>query len=464
MPEPESVDLLIAESDRKNLAAIKRAADSGRIDSAAAEYLSGLYSDSMEHLREVFYTLGDVFGAPKTAVHDYDYKTDSISNKPVKIADINPLGHYMVFHRLDADIMRNQFFTIRDAHDANLFVSSIVSVIVASQKSIARALEKITGKYYDRYVNEVADAAARVLCDDGRVASAKAIGDKIRAEFSKKFITNPSETVLGIIGRGHESLAVSLVRELDKIILPHCRLNDVYRVKCLFDMIPQARTFISRIAKDRIIDAKDTFFNTLNPRNYRDAKIIVNIAPAGAPVVPMEIICQVRAFFNYEKQTHETYEVQRSGKKINIAALERAQAKFLNDGINQYNSLICTCVDDLLDRVGWNIIYMKDKKRCEEFLFEGFPKLAASRYPENITDSILSKLENAVKNEVFRIQNAPRVLTLAEEINIFRYMAQFIFVSAMPYSVIADNCKASGNGLAARLFNFIMTEVARYQK
>ena len=81
-------------------------------------------------------------------------------------------------------------------------------------------------------------------------------------EFSNKFITAASETVLRIIGRGHEDIAVDLVRELDKIAKPHLRLQDVWRVKCLFDLVPQARTFIERIREampERIISMRDKF-------------------------------------------------------------------------------------------------------------------------------------------------------------------------------------------------------------
>ena len=70
------------------------------------------------------------------------------------------------------------------------------------------------------------------------------------------------------------------------------RLQDVWRVKCLFDLIPQARTFIERIQSmmpDRILSVRDCFYNMQNPRNYRDAKIIINIGTDNKNIIPMEI-------------------------------------------------------------------------------------------------------------------------------------------------------------------------------
>ena len=221
---------LATENDSKNLAFIDKALETGRINAEAAEYLNALYSDSMSWFREIFYVLGKCFGAPKAAVAKYDYATDTVLDDNIRIADINPLSPYIVNHRLDMDPMRNQFFTSSAGHKIDLSVSSIVTVIVGAQKSVKRALDKITGKYYDDYIRDVAHAAHEVLVSHGREASARAISDKIRETFRQRFITDASETVLGLIGRGHEKIAADLVRALDKIEKPHLRLQDVWRV------------------------------------------------------------------------------------------------------------------------------------------------------------------------------------------------------------------------------------------
>lgn len=132
--------------DEKNLELIEKAFAEERIDDATREYLTNLYSDSKGCFREVFLYIGKCFGAPKAAVHAYDYETDSAVNKQITISDINPLEPYLVNHRLDGDPMRNQFFVATHGHQIDLAVSSIVTVIIGAQKSVSRALDKITGK------------------------------------------------------------------------------------------------------------------------------------------------------------------------------------------------------------------------------------------------------------------------------------------------------------------------------
>jgi hypothetical protein len=320
---------------------------------------------------------------------------------------------------------------------------------------------KITGKYYTDYVNEVADAAYNVIAaKTGRNASAKAISDKIHETFSKSFITDASSTVLGIIGSVHQEVSAQLVRELDKIETPYERLKDVWRIKCLFDMVPQARTFIERVSKmwpEKIIDIRDRFFDITNPRGYRDAKLVLNIGQ-GDKVVPMEIICQVRTFFEFEHQTHLAYEKSRKGVKG--ATQIEAQTEILHlEGVKKYNAMICECVEDLFDRVGWNILYSGGN---DDMLFDGFPVLTKMYYPQKITDIILEKVDNAVENEVFFVENAPAKLTKDQEIRIFRWMAKFILVSAMPYSY-AD-WSVPMDTMAGKFFNFIMKELQRYYK
>ncbi len=450
------------ENDRKNQAAINRALESGRINDEAADYLRLLYSDSMTWLREVFYVLGKSFGAPKAAVMKYDYATDSAIDEPIRIADINPLSPYVVNHRLDADPMRNQFFTSSAGHKIDLSVSSIVTVIIGAQKKIDRALDKITGKYYQTYVNDVANAAYRVLMSHDRAASAQAIADKIRERFSEKYISAASETVLSIIGRGHEKIAVDLVREIDKVTPPRFRLRDVWRAKCLFDLVPQARLFIERlyeIMPDRILSVKDTFYNMQNPRNYRDAKVILNISNNPDFVIPMEIICQVRTFFEFENNSHDEYETARKKKSAKSDNIEAKLANYYERGVQQYNRMICQCLEDLFERVGWNILYSRNNNIS---IFEGFPKECTLYYPPRVLDNIIEKLDDAIENEVFRVENAPVKLSRHQESSIFHFMARFILVSAIPY--MQRDWELPPTSQAAKLFNFVMTEVQRYYR
>ncbi len=459
---------LAADHDRKNQIAIENARASGRINDEAAKYMSELYSDSIVWFREVFYFLGKCFGAPKAPVMRYDYATDSAINEPIKISDINPLSPYIVHHRLDADPMRNQFFTSGEGHKIDLAVSSIVTVIVGAQKNVDRALDKLTGKYYAAYVDEVVNTVYRVISSRERESSARAVADKIRLKLTEKYISTPSETVLSIIGSGHEKLAVELVRALDKVKRPRMRLQDVWRVKCLFDLIPQARTFIERVCEmmpDRILSVRDNFYDMKNPRNYRDAKLVIDIGKDGR-VVPMEIICQVRTFFEFERQTHGNYEVSRKSENKKY---KKTDSKIISNvaqgarehkmGVEEYNLMICQCLEDLFDRVGWNILYSLGN---DVPMFEGFPKPCKLYYPQKILDVIGEKLDNAIENEVFRFTNAPATLTMAQESEIFHFMARFVLVSAMPY--VQKDWDVPSDTMAGKLFNFVMTEVQRYYK
>lgn len=454
-------------NDEKNLDFLKSALKSGRIDEAAYNYLTDLYSDSMDWFREVFLYIGKCFGAPKAAVHVYDYDKDTALKTPITITDINPLEPYVVNHRLDADPMRNQFFVATKGHKIDLAVSSIVTVIVGAQKSVSRAVDKITGKYYKDYINEVTQTAYNVIAKTERVAAAEAVQNKSQEAFAKSFITDASSTVLGIIGSGHQKIAANLVRALDKIRTPYARLEDVWRIKCLFDLVPQARTFIERISNmwpDKIIAVRDKFFDITNPRGYRDAKLILNIGHGGK-IIPMEIICQVRTFFEFEHKTHGAYEKARAGenKKGNavktVASVSAHTENLHIEGVKTYNLMICDCVEGLFDRIGWNILYSDGN---EDMLFEGFPKISTVYYPQKIVDTIMRKVDNAVENEVFYVKDAPAKLTKDQEIRIFRWMARFILVTAMPYSHY--NWHVNTDTMAGKFFEFIMKELQRYYK
>jgi hypothetical protein len=453
------VNLLTADHDRHNLEYIAKVRASGRINDEAADYLTRLYSNGMDCYREVFHALGKCFGAPKTAVMEYDPVTDLPAQKPIKIADINPLSSYLVNHRLDVDPMRNQFFTSGAAHKIDLSVSSIVTVIVGAQKNVERAVDKVCGKYYRFFIEDVISAVERTVSDKFGKKYISEISDKIRERFAETYITDASAAVLSLIDCSDKELVAKLVRNLDKIKKPHIHLNDVWRVKCLFDLIPQARTFIERlhdIMPDRVLTIRDKFYDIGNPRNYRDSKVIVNI---GTPdnIIPMEIICQVRTFFEFERKTHDYYATLREQPNAKDDAVEQDAAKLMKDGIDQYNLMICRCLDDLFDRVGWNILYSRGG---DVSLFEGFPRECKLYYPTHIVDTIMNKLDAAVQNEIFHVAQSSSRLDMTQQIAIFRFMARFVLVSAMPYTQLSKFIKS--DTAAARLFNFVMTEIYRY--
>ena len=436
---------------------IRDACSAGRIDDTAREYMETLYTNSMDLCREVFLYIGKCFGAPKAPVRAYDLANDCIINKPITISEINPLSPYLVNHRLDMDPMRNQFFKTTNGHNIDLAVSSIVTVIVGAQKDVNRAIDKITNKYYPNYIDEVTETTYNIIAKHGREASARAISDKIREMFSKTFISDASVAVLGIIGPNHQKLATELVRALDKIRRPHKRLKDVWRIKCLFDLVPQARTFIDSVLNtwpDKILEVRDKFFDITNPRGYRDAKLILNIG-TNDTIIPMEIICQVRTFFDFEHKTHSAYEQTR--KKRAPEPRDETKTELLHTaGVKKYNHMICKCVADLFDRIGWNILYSDGN---EDKLFDGFPRLSTIHYPQKITDLILEKVDSAVENEVFRVENAPLQLSKDQEIRIFRWMARFILVTAMPYSDAEFDINL--DSMAEKFFNFVMKELYR---
>lgn len=451
---------LVKSNEEKCLSVIKNAQESGRIDMVTREYLERLYSNSMDSFRKVFLYIGKCFGAPKASVRAYNYETDSIINKAITISEINPLSPYLVNHRLDTDPMRNQFFMTDNGHKIDTAVSSIVTVIVGAQKHVNRAIDKITNKYYPKYTDEVCDAVYKIIADTGRVASAVAVCEKIRELFAKTFISDASVAVLGIIGTEHRQIAADLVRELDKIRPPYKRLRDVWRIKCLFDLVPQARTFISRICDtwpDNILEVRDKFFDVLNPRGYRDAKLILNIGDKDK-IIPMEIICQVRTFFEFEHKTHNAYEKSRKSATT-LTKIEEQTELIHTQGVKKYNKMINYCVADLFDRIGWNILYSSGN---EDMLFEGFPRLSDICYPQKVVDDILKKVDNAVNNEVFFVENAPLKLNKDQEIRIFRWMARFILISAMPF--IGDMSECFDDTMSGKFFSFIMNELQRYYK
>ena len=460
MPEKSDALIKTLEHDKQNLAVIDSALQTGRINDETAKYLRTVYSNGMDWLREVFHFLGKCLGAPKAAVVPYDKEHNTGINTKMKIADINPLESYLVQHRLDADPMRNQFFTSPEKCQIDLSVSSIVTVIVGVQKDVNRALDKVTGKYYDEYLTKVLETVKNTLSGRMDLRSLSALETNIREQFAAQYVTDAAAVVLDLIGDADKNLAVELIRNLDKIRKPYTRLCDVWRIKCLFDLIPQVRTFIERMQElmpERILEVRDKFYDIKNPRNYRDAKIIINIGKDGM-VVPMEIICQVRKFFEAEIKTHDNYACIRAGEEFS-STKEREASNYMEDGVRQYNLMIVECLGDLFERVGWNILYSKDH---DVSMFEGFPKECKIYYPQYVIESIRRKLILAVENEIFHITQVPAKLSKEQENKIFLYMARFVLIAAMPY--LHQDWNVSSNNMAGKLFNFVMKEVQRYYK
>ena len=447
--------------DLLNLDVIARALDTHRIDSDTAEYLRVMYSNGMDWFREVFHFLGKCLGAPKTAVVPYDIQNMCGIDKPMKISDINPLESYLVQHRLDADPMRNQFFESCKRCRIDLSVSSIVTVIVGAEKNIGRAINKITGKYYNSYVEQVVENTKKVFSAYYDEYGVEQVAAKVKQKFESEYITKASEVVLEFIEPGQEKIAVDLVRTLDKIKKPYSCLCDVWRAKCLFDLIPQARTFIERmrdIMPDRILEVRDRFYDVNNPRNYRDAKIIINIGKDGA-IVPMEIICQVRHLFEFDAKSHAFYERVRKVDNTENRDIEKQLADFVENGVKEYNLMIVRCLDDLFDRVGWNILYSRDH---DVSMFEGFPHKCPLYYPQYVLSGMIDKLDNAVENEIFQLDSVPAKLTKEQQLEIFHFMARFVLISAMPY--LKTDWDVQSNTISGKLFNFVMKEIQRFYK
>ena len=447
--------------DSENRAAIDDALASGRINAEAADYLKLVYADSMDWFREVFHFLGKCLGAPKAPVLRYDTVANAGIDVPMKIVDINPLEPYLVQHRLDADPMRNQFFAAHDKCQIDLSVSSIVTVIVGAQKNVGRALDKITGKYYDRFLDSVLDTVKTTVGSRMDMQMLSALETKIREHFAAQYITNATDAVLGLVGDIDNSLTIDLVRNLDKIKKPYMHLYDVWRIKCLFDLIPQARTFIERMQElmpERILEIRDNFYDIKNPRNYRDAKIIVNIGKDGT-VVPMEIICQVRKFFEAEIKTHTNYESIRASEDDGNSDKEKESSNYMEQGVQQYNLMIVECLNDLFERVGWNILYSRD---MDVSMFEGFPHECKLYYPPRVIESIRAKLTLAVQNEIFHMREVPTKLAKEQMVQIYWFMTRFVLVAAMPY--LNRNWSVPRDTDAGELFDFVMKEVQRYYK
>ena len=452
----KNAGILAKETDARNIKAIEKAFAEKRIDAATRDHLCMLYRDGMGMFQNCFYLLGRTLDVPETPVYSYDLETNTPSEKRVEIYEIGPQKSFIVHHCFGPDPLRNQFFTF-DGTDVSPFVSSIVSVIVAAQKDVTRSLDKVTGKYYDEYIAKITLAVEGILTRHKKGASVAAIVGKIKAAFRAAYISNPAPEVLRIIGNIFPDISVDIVRELDKIFPPFMRLKDVYRMKLLFDTVPQINRFIEHVTntvgEKSVILIKNKFYNLAHTRNYRDAKIVVGLE-FGGDIIPVEMMCNVRTFFNAERKSHAMYEVVRraaAADKREICAMHHA-------GIVEYNRIICNAVKYLLHRVGWNMMYEKDLKI--DSLFRGFPDITTLPYPQKMVDAILEKIASGVHNEIFHLAYAPRKLSHWEEISVFNYITRFILFAALPYSFRYDEIR--NIGFSGKIFNFVMKELYRY--
>lgn len=445
----------IENHEKANLEYIENAFKTRLINKEACDYLKNLYQNSDENFKKIFQVLGKCFGAPKTNVTLYDNINWQTIDKTVTIQDINPYSSYIVHHRLDFDPMRNQFFKLKNDHNIDILVSSIVSIVIGRQKLIDRAIKKITTKYYQAYIDEVIDVIDNYLSKIN--INKEKILNEIKNKFKEEYITDASCVLLKTINKGQEQIFLDIVRRLDKITPPQKRLCDVYRVKCLFDLIPQARFFIESIIDkfpNKIISKKDSFYDTKNKRNYRDAKIVLNIGD-DKQIIPIEIICQVRTFFEHEILTHDLYKEIRENNCLQENLNEKLLEIHLK-GIKKYNYIVVNCINSLFERVGWNILYLHN----DDF-FDGFPKKVKMYHNEKIVNYIMGKINQAVRNEIFCIQTSPIKLNKMQEEAIFRFMANFILTTIMPYK---DNFidELSQNTVGEKLFKFILKELQRY--
>ena len=139
--------------------------------------------------------------------------------------------------------------------------------------------------------------------------------------------------------------------------------------------------------------------------------------------------------------------------------MEAKLANFYEKGVKEYNRMICDCLEDLFDRVGWNLLYSQGDSAA---MFEGFPRECKLYYPQKILDNINEKLDDAIENELFKINDAPVKLSRVQQAQIFHFMARFVLVAAMPY--MQRDWAVPATTQAGKLFNFVMTEVQRYYK
>ena len=176
----------------------------------------------------------------------------------------------------------------------------------------------------------------------------------------------------------------------------------------------------------------------------------------------MEIICQVRTFFEYEHKTHLAYEnvrIDDNNDSKTIDMLDTRTESMHIEGVKKYNEMILDCLESLFDRIGWNILYGKGD---DTLLFEGFPRMSIIYHPQKVSDAIFAKVSRAVENEIFFVPNAPAKLTKEQQILIFRWKAKFVLVSALPYTY--PNWSVPSDNMPGKFFKFIMKELQRYYK
>jgi hypothetical protein len=474
----------VHQRDQQNLAAINRALESNRINQEAADYLTVLYTDGMGRFSDLFNALGDCLGSPKTSVSIY--RKGHLINERIKIHDINPTAAYMVHHRFDHDPMRNQFFK-RNEDEVEISASSIVSVIVGAQKTIERSLEKLIDEKYQDYIEEVKKTVQRVIiANTGIKPFANAVAGQIRLKFGQQFITDTLSVILEVVDHvsehivkdkkksAHKQQVIALLNdktrfrkvtgnlivELDKIVKPHLRLRDVWRVKCLFEMVPQARAFIDHIKEimpDRVMDVCDTFSKPNNERGYRDVKMFLNIARKEEKyAIPVEFLCQIRTFFRCEKSSHYNFEQIRNGQDESAQDITQAMSIWHAKGVREYNQTICGYAGDLFERITWNVLFNRK-------MDQGLPELKIPAvYSISTVKAVLRKLDHAVKNKEVALPEMPLELTAYQEGQILRYMAKFILVSAIPCDDCALEAQTKDDIKSAKLFNLVVSELQKH--
>ncbi len=456
--------------DAENIQKISTARDAEIIDSEAYDYLVSLYADGMHWYREVFYNLGLYLDEPKTPTYKYDLKTGDASRDPVQIGEINPGGSYLVHHIFKLNPFRNQFIEF-DGYKTFQEVSGAVSVIVAAQKSVDRSIEKIITKYYDWYIRDIISVVRSWAERDLDSELLNDMCSKIEQKLKLKYMSNATSWVLNIVLPYIQHGAGDLEQRLNFILKPYQHLRDVYRIKCLFDLVPQIRAFLGSIKErhpNKILFHKDSFYYPDNKRNYRDAKVILNIGNPDGHVVPFEMLCQVRSFYEFESASHSGYQDVRSCKTINIENATRDDVLAYHcSGVSKYNQLVKDCMNNLYDRVGWNVLYERLGEHPRELL-SGFPKLPEKNqyYPAEMIGVILNKVEKNIQNEIFKMDDAARDLKISELSEVFDYLTRFIIESAMPYydpSMEAVGTDANKK-TTDQLFDFVMAELYRYHK
>ncbi|MCL1785863.1 MAG: hypothetical protein FWG39_01775 [Alphaproteobacteria bacterium] len=514
----------IAAHDEQNLQKIKDALDSGRINEEAAEYLSAVYANSKKRCRDFFIALEEYLGEPTAEVRVYDYETAGPVGAPVRLSDVSPLNAYVTQYQFDGDPMRN-LFSKRDYKNSKteMLVSSMVDVIIGKQKSVDRVLEKLTGKRYKEYSREVLRCSKSVIKSSIGIQSlTDCTVAQIELKFKNKFITDAYATVSEVIDHVYEQMTESqednktslgfevndlvmdfinnkekrrkmlgdLATELKLITKPHLRLRDVWRAKCLFDMVPQARAFAQYLQTfNRTEEFSDTFNNKdyHGGRNYRDIKFFMNLDPVGRKN-PIEIICQVRTFFNAEKNSHGDFEQLRCGTTqecdANQCKQNLAKVSAMHEcWIRRYNQKICNYTGLLFNHIWWKIPCDQESYSNLKSPLEGFPELGPMGCEFEEENAVIRKVNKAIKDKKLTIlEPGDGKMGQLYQTEVLHYMTRFILSSVITPGKMAMRCQMQDNVCQAgstwceekaikglpkeskKLFDLVITELQKFYR